>query len=428
MKKIIEQWQKISLLKKVVFGLLVIFLGFLGYKYLFSSAKKTFQYQTAKVEKGNLVVSISATGAVSSTNYKEITTSATGVVKKTYVKDGQLVKQGELIAELELDSEGKQKFNQAYASYLSAQNSLEQAKNSLYSAQNELFTNWQTYFNLAQSDRYMGSDGKPKTEERNHSLDFLKTQNDWLSAEANYKLKEKAVKQAEVSLTSSWLSYQQSSPYIYAPISGTLVGFSIQPGMVIDTSTTNSSGDSSLFKIGLIKTSLKPVIVVNLSEVDIPKVKVGDKAIIEFDAIKDKTFIGKVYSLDLLGVSSSGVVSYPVYISLDEEIDQILTKMTANVNIIIETKTDVLMVPNSAVKESETGEKTVQVLKNNQLKTVVIETGLANDEKTEVVSGLNEGETVVVSVIDNLQTNRNTRQTTSPFSGFGGGAGLRINR
>ncbi len=428
MRKFLEFLKKLSLFKKIVLGLGILLLIFLifGKKVLFNG-KNNIRYQTEIASKGNLVVSISGTGTVLSNNYSKITTSATGVVKKVYVKDGQTVNQGDLIAEIDLDNEGKRQFNQAYANYLSAQNSLQQVKDSLYSAQNDLFTKWQAYFNLAQSDRYMGSDGKPKTEERNNSLEFLKIQNDWYAAEANYKLKEKTIKQAEVSLNNAWLSYQQFSPYIYAPISGTVVGLVLQPGMIISSSANSGSNNFST-QIGYIKTTAKPIIIVNLTEVDIPKIKINDKTTIEFDAIKDKTFTGKVYSIDMSGTNNSGVVNYPVYIVLDDETKEILSNMTATVNIIVNVKNDILIIPNTAIRENDNGEKTVQILKNNKPETIVVQTGISNDENTEIISGLKEGDVVITNIIDQSKQsfNSNTQRSFSSFGGFGGGGNLRI--
>src|SRR4030065_2115290 len=87
-------------------------------------------YQTSKVEKGTIVSSVSASGQVLTTNILSITTEASGVVKKVYVKDGDKVTAGQKLAEITLDTAGCGRKVQAYASLVSAQNSVNSANNS----------------------------------------------------------------------------------------------------------------------------------------------------------------------------------------------------------------------------------------------------------------------------------------------------------
>ncbi|MBI5127375.1 efflux RND transporter periplasmic adaptor subunit [Candidatus Roizmanbacteria bacterium] len=427
MNKIKNWFIKLSLIKKIIIIVIVLSLGFFGYSKISSSSKNKVSYETTKAEKGNLVVAVTGSGTVSSNNNSNVTTQATGVVKTLYVKDGDVVNTGDKILEIDLDLEGQQKNAQAWASYQGAQNSLQSAKDFLYTAQAELYTKWQTYFDLSESDKYMGSDDKPKTEERNNNKEFLITQDNWLAAEANFKLKEKAVDQARTSLTAAWYSYQQSSPIIYAPISGTVSGLSLQVGSVIN-SQSSSNTTATTNKIAGVRTDAMPMIAINLTEIDVPKIKVGDKATITFDAFSDKTYTGKVISLDLIGTIASGVTSYPTVILLDTKSDQILPNMATSANIITDTKDDVLLIPTSAVT-TENGTSIVQVMKNGKPQTVEVEVGLSSDEQIEITSGLKEGDIVVTSTTQSEATSgSSTNRSTSPFGTFGGGGNLRIAR
>lgn len=422
MKKIINWFGKFSLTKKIIFGAIVLVVLWFGISRINSANKNKVEYQTASVEKGTLVVAVTGSGNVAANNNSNVTTEATGVVKTLYVKDGDKVSTGDKIAELELDLEGQQKNAQAYSSYLSAQNNLQSANDSLYTIQSDLFKKWQTFFDLAQSDTYMGSDQKPKTEQRNTSTEFLTTQDDWLAAEAKYKLQQKAVTQAQMALSSAWYSYQQTSPIIYAPISGTLSGFSLQEGSVIN-SQSSSNTTAKTNKIGNIITDARPTVSVSLSEIDVPKVKVGDKATVTFDAFPDKTFTGKVISIDLSGSVSSNVTTYPTVILLDTKSQEILPNMVASASIITDTKDEVLMVPTTAVS-TENGVSTVQVMRNGKPQPVTVEVGLSSDDNTEIKSGLKEGDTVVTSTINqSTTTSGSTNRTNSPFGSFGGGGG-----
>jgi len=424
MRKIKDYLLKLSLIKKIAIVIVIIGLGWFGFLRISTSKKNQVKYETAKAEKGNLVVTVTGSGTVSSNNNSNVTTSATGVVKTLFVKDGETVKTGDKILEIELDLEGQQKHAQAYSSYLSAQNSLQSAKDALYTAQADLFTKWQTYFNLAESDKYMGSDDKPKIEERNNQTEFLITQNNWLASEANYKLKQKTVTQAQTSLNSAWYSYQQASPIIYAPISGTVSGLSLQIGSVIN-SQSSSNTTATTNKIAGVRTDAMPTISISLTEIDVPKITIGDKATVTFDAFTDKTFTGKVVSIDLIGIVSSGVTTYPTVILLDTKSDAILPNMAASANIITNTKDNILLVPVSAVI-TQNGTSIVQIMKNNKPQTVTVETGLSSDEQIEIKSGLKEGETVVTSTTQSDSSSQQS-QTSSPFGGFGGG-NIRIMR
>jgi macrolide-specific efflux system membrane fusion protein len=164
---------------------------------------------------------------------------------------------------------------------------------------------------------------------------------------------------------------------------------------------------------------------VNLTEIDIPKVEIGAKATVTFDAFPDKTFTGKVFSINTTGTSNSGVTSYPTTIILDTENPKIYANMSANASIIITSKNDVVYVPSSAIVQ-QNGATAVRKLINGQLQYLEVELGLATDSGTEIISGLNEGDEVVTAVV--TPSSSSSSSTSSPFgirTGGMGGGGLR---
>jgi len=404
--------------KPVKLGIIVVILCmiFLGYQKI---TKKTSQpqYQTSRVEKGNIIVSIPTSGNVSTSNYATVTTESSGVVKKVYVKNGDSVKSGDPIAEIDLDMIGRQRESQALASYQSSKNSLENAKISLYTLQSTLFTKWKTFTDLAENSTYKNSDGSPNTENRTLPQ-FISTNDDWLAIEAQYKNQQNVIAQAQASTNSSWLSYQQTSPIIYAPISGTITGMSLQVGSVL-TSQTNSSGTSTSQRIASIRTDTTPTITINLTEIDAPKIKAGNKATVTLDAFPGKTFTGQVVSIDSAGSESSGVTTYPAVIKLDTDVSDIFSNMSAETNIITQMKDNILLVPVSAI-QTQNDSTYVRILKNGQIQQVPVETGISSDTQTEIVSGISEGDIVVTS-ITTTSNGTGTQRTQSIFSGgFGG--------
>lgn len=194
------------------------------------------------------------------------------------------------------------------------------------------------------------------------------------------------------------------------------------------TSQSNSSGGASSQKISSIKTAASPTISVNLTQVDAPKVTIGDKTTVTFDAFPDMTFTGKVISIDTIGAISSGVTTYPAVIKLDTDGQSIFPNMTAQASIITQVKDNVLLVPSSAV-QTQNNQSFVRILKDKKIEEVNIEVGISSNTQAEIISGIQAGDTIVTSII---QTgNSQTSQTQSPFSALGGnrnfgGGGVRI--
>jgi len=393
-----------SLIVKIIIIVAVLAVGGLAVsKFRGSSVKTTYQTDTAT--KGTLIVTVTASGNVSSANSAVVTTQASGVVSKIFVKNGDQVKSGDPIAEVDLDMDGKQRAAAALASYQSAQNSASSAQANMYSLQSSMFSKWKTYTDIAQNSTYQNPDGSANTGNR-VLTPFTIAQDDWLAAEAQYKNQQGVVAAAQTSLSSAWANYQKTSPTIYAPISGTISGLSFQVGSVL-TAQTSSTGNSTSQRIANIKTEATPVAVVNLNEVDVPKVKVADRATIIMDAFPAATFTGKIVSIDTTGTISSGVTTYPAYIVYDSAIDGIYPNMAVDASIITLVKDDVVLVPNAAV-QSTNGQSTVRLMKQGKVSSVDVAVGDANDTQTEIVSG--------------TTTTGGSASTTgtSPFSAFGG--------
>jgi macrolide-specific efflux system membrane fusion protein len=403
-----------SLIVKIIIIVAVLAVGGLAVsKFRGSSVKTTYQTDTAT--KGTLIVTVTASGNVSSANSAVVTTQASGVVSKIFVKNGDQVKSGDPIAEVDLDMDGKQRAAAALASYQSAQNSASSAQANMYSLQSSMFSKWKTYTDIAQNSTYQNPDGSANTGNR-VLTPFTIAQDDWLAAEAQYKNQQGVVAAAQTSLSSAWANYQKTSPTIYAPISGTISGLSFQVGSVL-TAQTSSTGNSTSQRIANIKTEATPVAVVNLNEVDVPKVKVADRATIIMDAFPAATFTGKIVSIDTTGTISSGVTTYPAYIVYDSAIDGIYPNMAVDASIITLVKDDVVLVPNAAV-QSTNGQSTVRLMKQGKVSSVDVAVGDANDTQTEIVSGVSVGDTVVTGTTTTGGSASTTG--TSPFSAFGG--------
>lgn len=256
-------------------------------------------------------------------------------------------------------------------------------------------------------------------------LDVISKINSYHDVVDNYEFDKKnlelSIKQKEIDLEQAKkklndLKEDLNDYYIAAPLSGILSKLNIKKGDLVVSNQI----------IGTIITNQK-IAKISLNEIDAAKVKVGQNAILTFDALPDLKIKGKVIEISPVGKEEQGVVSYDVKISLEKENKEIKPGMSVNAEIIIDKKENVLLVPNSAIKSDRIG-KYVEVVKNyeierkklfepvaisqNLIEKRYIKTGITNDEFTEVLEGLKEGEIIIIRTLN--QTAKN-RQQTNPF-------------
>ena len=134
-----------------------------------------------------------------------------------------------------------------------------------------------------------------------------------------------------------------------------------------------------------------------ISEVDINRVKIGQQAELTFDAIPGVTYTGEVTEVATVGVDSGSGVDFTVTLKIIDPDDQVRPGMTAAVNVIVNQIEDVLILPSRAVR-LENNQRIVYVFKNNSLEKVKIKIGASSDTNVEVLSGnLNEGDQIVLN-------------------------------
>ena len=284
--------------------------------------------------------------------------------------------------------------SKAAASYESAKNSLESAKIDKDNAK-------AVYEKAKDEDE---DDGDAYT---GRELDVLKDKVD---------LAESKIIQTEKNLAASGADYRNtqadaSERKVVSAILGTVLGVNVKNGD--DLSRTSSADNASApIIIGDIET-LKAEVEVN--EVDIAKVAIGQKVTIKMDALDGTDFSGKVEKIDSLGTVTQGVVSYNVSIGFEALDARIKPDMSVSASIITDVKQDILMVPSSAVK-SEGGNAYVEILNGSALEQKSVRTGASNDTNTEIISGVNIGDKVVTETLD-----LSVEASTDSGSGSSGG-------
>jgi len=236
---------------------------------------------------------------------------------------------------------------------------------------------------------------------------------------ANAKLQ---VKQAEESYQTAKQNMLDAT--VTAPIDGIVAKINVNIGDIV----ANGQATNGTAMVTMITQSKYAQI--SLNEVDAAKVAVGQKANISFDALDGLNITGNVIAVDLLGTVSQGVVSYNVKVGFDTQDERIKPGMSANVSIITLTKMDAILVPNGAVK-TQNGTSYVQIAdgvnaSNMDMATTqgialnpaprnqAVEIGVSNDTMTEIISGVKEGDYVVVRTFSSSQ------KTTTASSSSGG--------
>lgn len=396
---------------RTIITLIVVVIVVFGLWRHFGQSQAAPQYQTAQVQKGTLITSVTASGQVTTANNVQVTIQASGVVKDVLVKNGDQVSQGQTMADLTLDQTSQQKQASAYASYLSAKNSLDSASAKINSLQNTLFVANQKFINDAVVRTLATTD--PTYIEENAT---------WLQAESDYKNQATVISSAQSSLNAASLNLSQLSSTITAPVAGIVKGLTITPGAIVTVSSSGSNSSATTSQVlGSIYQQGPTQSQVNISEIDSVNVSEGQKVTMTLDAFPNSTFTGKIASINTNGVVSSGVTTYPAVISFDAGNDHIYPNMGVNATIITKVKNDVLLVPSAAVQTSN-GQSTVQVLQNGQVISADVAIGDSNDTQTEIVSGLSDGETVITGTTTTTRTG--SSGSTSLFGGLGGGRGF----
>jgi len=215
----------------------------------------------------------------------------------------------------------------------------------------------------------------------------------------------------QVTILETQLAIAQSrleSPLVEAPFEGIVTGISAQVGDVVQIgSQAVQINDLSQLYLD-----------VRISEVDIPFVALGQTAELVFDAYFETTFTGEVMEIALVGTPAQGVVEYPVRIRMIDADERIKPGMTAAVNIVVEEKEDVFVVPNDAIVSID-GQENVFVLRNGEYEAVNVELGSYSDRYSEVLEAdINEGELIALNPPSEI-----TGQTPfggPPQGGFGG--------
>lgn len=337
----------------------------------FTGGKKSVSFNTAVISSGTLETTVMATGYVQPVEVVEVGTQVSGVIEKIYVDYNSHVKKGQLLAQLETNTL-LERLNQAKASQRAAQSDL------AYVTQN--YERVKTLYEAKAATR---ASYEEATNRRNQ-------------AETTFENAKATLKQAEVDL---------SYAFIYSPIDGVILDRAVNTGQTVAAAFSTPT----LFTIAEDLTKMQ--VEADVDEADIGQVRVGQKVNFTVDSYPDDTFIGTVSQVRLQPVVTSNVVTYTVVVNAPNPDEKLLPGMTASITIIIASENG-LLTPVEAVNfrmdeevatyldiatDIENGNQTVWVKSGDNIEKRQISTGLGDGIFFIAISGLLEGQEVILS-------------------------------
>jgi len=338
-------WVKILKPRKwIILGLFAVAAIIAGFSLTSSGKSATVQaQQMAKVERGNMASVVSATGTIQPVNMVEISSKITAQIKQVNVKENDRVKAGQILVELE--DAGLQ------AQVIQAQERLNNAA-----------------LNYERNQRLNAIGAVPDQQLDNARMDYN-------IAQANYN--EILSKRNETVITS--------------PIDGTVIGKPLPAGQTVSQGTSNPMVILTVADIS------KMQIDAQVDQTDIGKIVAGQKVTFTVDAYPDQKFSGTVSDVSQKATITQNVVYYTITIDVHDAQNYLKPSMTARVSIAVSESDNTLNVPLAAVKTDKSGKYVVIKNKNGQTENVPVTTGVIADDRVEVLSGLNEGDSVVIA-------------------------------
>jgi HlyD family secretion protein len=296
-----------------------------GAYFIFGKAKKaTIEWRTAKIEKGDIQVTVRASGTLQAVTTVQVGTQVSGIIKKIYVDFNSVVKEGQVVAVLDTTLLA-QAVDDARASLRKSEIQVNQSKRD--------FDRTKVLFEqkvLAQSD-----------------YDLALTT--YETAVANAISAKSALSRSNINLRYAT---------IVAPISGVVVSRAVDVGQTVAASFSTPT----MFTIANDLTKMQ--VQANIDEGDIGKIQVDQDVKFTVDAYPDMTFVGTVRQVRLQPVVTQNVVNYTVIIDVPNPDLKLLPGMTANITVMIQEVKDVLKVPATALRFSPPQEYLDEMMKN----------------------------------------------------------------
>lgn len=356
----------------------------------------------AKVERGDLAKSVVATGKVEPITKVEIKSKASGIVKKLLVDAGDRVKRGQVLAELDKEeieahvAQAKAQEEAAEASLRATEADMERAK---VDAEGPDVPTLKRGYERAQGMAKEGVVSVSALDDAQRAYELAVNKQNVAKAQLQVlhaKIGQAQAQVAQDRANLKQLEEQYSYTTVESPIDGVVLSRDVEVGDAVSSILVLGSSATLIMTLGDIS---EVYVKGKVDESDIGKVYLGQPARIKVESFKDKTFNGKVTKISPMGVEKDNVTTFEVRVSINNPGGELKAAMTANAEIILEEHKNVLQIPEGSILYDKDKKASVEVPdprgKEGKSK-VAVNIGISNGAKTELLSGLKEGEQVVL--------------------------------
>ncbi len=369
---------------KILKSLLVIAIlagaGVGAYSYFNTGESQQIHYITEESKIGDLDKSVLATGSVRANQRTEVGAQVSGKIQKIHVTLGQAVKKGDLIAEIDSETQ---------------QNNLNTAQAELSAYKTQLNAK-QVALSVAESNYQRLS--KLYNQKSASLSDLESAKNELATARANLEDVKSQIQVAEIAVNTAKTNLGYTK--ITSPIDGIIVSIPVSEGQTVNA---NQSSPTIVQVADLSKALIK----LEIAEGDIAQVKADQAVSFNTLAEPNRRYQGKIKSIDPALTTltdnnyteesgNSTAVYYYANVIVDNPEMSLRIGMTTQGKVVISEKKNVLLVPTTAIKK-QGKEKIIQVLENGKFVEKNVQTGLADSQYTEIISGVNEGEKVITA-------------------------------
>lgn len=353
--------------KIIVIIVVIIAVGYFGMKYLKNKASKEntktlFELKTAKVELGEIATQIDITGEIEPETIVEVKSKVSGKIIKFNKNINDYVKNGDLIATIEIDYQQANSITNTRSNLDLAEIRLKWAQRDLEDTRIQYDSGFETKYNYDTAIK------------------------DLEQAQLNYDIALEQYKQVEE------IDTKGEESKIYASVNGTVITRTVEEGEMISSIGLGNSDGTAIMQIADLS---QMIVKSNINEIDINKYKEGQTATITVPANPEHEYNGVITQVAAMAQSVNNVKVFPIEIELLNVDEFVKPGMTAEITIKGESKSDIPIIPITALFSNEKGEDVVYTVENNKVKdTKVIVTGINNLTHVEVLSGIEVGEEV----------------------------------
>ncbi len=356
----------------------------------------------AKVSRGDVMRSVVATGKITPITQVEVKSKASGIVEKLYADINDRVKKGQALAQLD------QQEIEAQVAAQRAQLSAAKANVGIIEADitqdrvNAQAPDLPMYKTTLDRNEKMFQQGLvPQQSLDNARRDYEAELNKRNSSRASIAVDQAKLKQAEAQVTQNQATLDQlleqlSYTTITAPMDGVVLSRDVQIGDAVSSILVLGSTATLVMTLG---DTHEVYVKGKVDESDIAHVYLGQPARIKVESFRNRYFDGKVTKISPMGVEKDNVTTFEVRVSINNPNGELKSQMTANAEILMGEHKGVLTVPENAITYDNAKQASVEVPDAHQksgMHKVPVTVGLSNGSVTEIVSGLREGDAVVL--------------------------------